>query len=64
VEALRAEIANDEGGASLCRIRAPGRLLSPSPGPDSQPSVNSTCTTRTAHGAPASISARAYRTIG
>jgi hypothetical protein len=27
VEAMRAEIGNDEGGAGLRRIRAPGRLL-------------------------------------
>ena len=27
VEAMRAEIANDEGGDSPRRIRAPGRLL-------------------------------------
>jgi hypothetical protein len=61
VEAMRAEIADDEGGASL---RQAACLLSPSPGPDSQPSANSTCKTRTAPSAPASISVRASRTIG
>ena len=65
VEAMRAEIGDDEGGPSLRRIRTPGRLLAiVFEGLDNQPSANATCTTRTAPSAPASISARASRTIG
>jgi hypothetical protein len=45
-------------------VRQAACLLSPSLGPDSQPSANSTCTMRTAPSSPASISARASRTIG
>jgi hypothetical protein len=61
VEAMGAEIADDEGSAGLRRAAC---LLSPSLGPDSQPSANSTGTMRTAPSSPASISARASHTIG
>ena len=63
---MGAEIADDEGGAGLRRIGAPGRLLAFgfAGAGYSQPSANSTCTTRTAPSSPASISARASGTIG